>query len=91
MLLKRENALALTSIFEVLNSKKFNVRTQYKFIKIKKAIEEERIIYQEQISLNCQDFFEKDENGNIKMNNQGGFKIKEGKINECQEVIRQIN
>ena len=34
MLLKREQALKIQDIFEIIKSKKFNIHTQYKLIKI---------------------------------------------------------
>ena len=91
MLLKREQALKIQDIFEIIKSKKFNIHTQYKLIKIKRAIEEEQSIYQEQIKTNCYDFFELDSNGSPLKNNQGGYKIKQDKIAECYQLIEVIN
>ena len=36
MLLKREQALKIQNIFDIVKSKKFDIHTQYKLIKIKK-------------------------------------------------------
>ena len=91
MLIKRDKIKQINSLINSLNKKKFNINTQYKFIKIKKAIEEEENIYQEQIKINCENFFEKDENGQPIINKNGGYKIKSDKLSECYSLMNQMN
>lgn len=91
MLIKRDKIKQINSLINSLNKKKFNINTQYKFIKIKKAIQEEENIYQEQIKINCENFFEKDENGQPIINKNGGYKIKSDKLSECYSLMNQMN
>jgi hypothetical protein len=91
MLLKRDKALEVQKFFNLIKNKKFSIHTQYKLIKIKKALEEEQNIYQEQIKLNCSQYFETDEQGSPIINEQGGYKIKSNKMNECYLVLDEIN
>lgn len=91
MLIKRQSIRQINSIIELLEQKKFDIKTQYKIIKIKKAIQEEEQIYQEQLKLNCEPFFEKDNNNKPIINKDGGFKIDPQKMNECYLLINQMN
>lgn len=91
MLIKRQLIRQINSIIELLEKKKFDIKTQYKIIKIKKAIQDEEQIYQEQLQLNCEQFFEKDSNNQPIINKDGAFKIKAEKMNECYLLMKQMN
>ncbi len=90
MMVQRKNLETISQMIQKLSNKKFNIETQYKFIKLKKAIQEEQDIFQEQLQLNCQPFFETDEEGNPVMNNVGGFKIKKDKLNDCSFLVGKM-
>lgn len=91
MLINRQAIKEINSTIEKLAKRKFNIQTQYKFIKIKKAIQNEEQIYQEQLKLNCESFFEKDNNGQPIINKDGAFKIKAECLNECYLLMSQMN
>ncbi len=90
MLIKRNEALSILPIFDQTKDLKFNIHTQYKLIKLKKSILEEQEIYTEQILSNCSEYFEM-QDGRPVINEQGGYKVKEGYLIQCQDIIRQIN
>ena len=91
MLIKRDTIKDIENVIQLLSDKKFDIKTQYKSIKINKALKQEEEIYNEQIRLNCQDFFERDENGNPLVNEDGGYKIKKDRIQECYLMIDKMN
>lgn len=91
MLIKRDTIKDIENVIQLLSDKKFDIKTQYKFIKINKVLKQEEEIYNEQIRLNCQDFFERDENGNPLVNEDGGYKIKKDRIQECYLMIDKMN
>lgn len=91
MLINRQDIKEINSTIEKLAKRKFNIQTQYKFIKIKKAIQDEEQIYQEQLKLNCEPFFEKDDRGQPIINKDGAFKIKTEYMSECYLLMNQMN
>lgn len=94
MLIKRTELFNILDVIKKLSNKHFDIQTQYKLLKIKRAAQEEQELYQEQIMDNCSQFFETDENGHIVINEEGGYKIKKGKITEFNRTlykIQQIN
>lgn len=90
MLIKRSQINEIIKLINKLKEKKFNISTQYKLIKIEKSILDEQEIFQEQIQVNCSEFFERDENGNPLINDDGGYKIKKDKINECYALMNKM-
>lgn len=90
MLIKRSQINEIIKLINKLKEKKFNISTQYKLIKIEKSILDEQEIFQEQIQVNCSEFFERDENGNPLINDDGGYKIKKDKINECCALMNKM-
>lgn len=91
MLIRRQEALDMLAFLKTLDKKKFDINLQYKLIKIMKALKEEQEIYQEQIMLNCSQFFELDSFGSPLINEDGGYKVKKDKIIDCQNEISKIN
>lgn len=91
VLVKRIGIQKIENLILSLSKEKFNIKTQYKLIKIHKAIKNEQEIYQEQIQLNFEPFLEKDENGIPKINESGGYKIKKDKITECYLLMNKMN
>lgn len=91
MLIKRKDIRGFEDFYEKISSKKFDINTQYKLIKIHKAIKDEEEIYQEQLQINCEPYFEKDEFGNPVINEQGGYKIQQNKMAECYLLMTQMN
>ena len=90
MLIERKQISDILSTINKLKEKKFDIQTQYKMIKIEKAIRDEQEIFQEQIKVNCSDFFERNEKNEPIMNEDGGFKIKKDCITNCYNLMNQL-
>lgn len=90
MLIKRKNIGGILNTIKAVSDKKFDIKLQYKFIKIQKALDEEFQIYQNQLFENCNEFFEKGEDGQFNVSD-GGYAIKPDKIQECEQVIKKID
>lgn len=90
MLIERKQISDILSTINKLKEKKFDIQTQYKMIKIEKAIRDEQEIFQEQIKVNCSDFFERNEKNEPIMNEDGGFKIKKDCITHCYNLMNQL-
>lgn len=91
MLISREDAFNTYQTILNIKNKEMNIQIQYKLIKIKKAIEKEKELYTEQLFSRCEDFFEKNENGEFLTNQDGGYKIKDDKLEECNYIIKELN
>lgn len=91
MLIKRQEISPILTLINSLGNQKFDISTQYKLIKIRKYLEPELEIYQQQIQDNCSQFFELDSSGNPIINEQGGYKIQQDKITDCYKLMREIN
>lgn len=85
------NIFALNALLNKIKGLHFSVQTQYKFLKILKAVQSEIEIFDQQRQSLIKDYAELDENGNIIQSENGGIKIKEDKFEECSEKIREIN
>ena len=90
MKIKRFELNNIASVINSIGDKKGPIKTQYKFVKLKKIAEEEQKIQQDLIDENCMQFLERDENGELIPHEQGGFKIQEGKVEDCNRVIGEI-
>lgn len=91
MLLQRTNIEKFNELFQKFSGRIFDIKLQYKFLKIKQSINAEAEIYQEQLFSNCLKFFEKDENNQPILSSAGGYKIIPEKIEECNRVLSQLN
>lgn len=90
MLIKRDNFLALKGVIERFKKEVFNISLQYKFIKILKQLNEEEEIYEQQIKQNCMKYFETDKDGKYIISEDGGYKIINGKEDECYDTVRAL-
>ena len=90
MIINRANLFILMNVFSKISKLKFNINTQYKLLKIKKAIDEEVEIYKKQLEI-LEDYYLRDENGNPIRNKDGGYAIDELKIEDCNKIVNEIN
>lgn len=90
MLINRDNLTLINEIFNRVADTRFNISTQYKLIKLKKAIQEENEIYLTQLD-RLKDFFLTDENGDYIQNENGGYAIDKNRLEECQDLINEVN
>lgn len=91
MLYKSEELQGLLNLINKIKSKSFNVATQYKFLKISKAVKEELEILWEQQELLLQEYGEKDEDGMYVINEDGGYRVRADKLQECAAKINELN
>lgn len=90
MLIKRKKIEKIMKIIDKLRDQNFNILTQYKFIQIAKALENEQDILQEQISSLIIDYGERDEQEHLIQDESKGIKIKKEYLNECSQKIYDI-
>ena len=90
MIYKNEYLPFLNQLLVKIKTMNFSIQTQYKFLKILKAVNEELIIYEEQRNSLIESYAEFD-NGNPVINENGGIKIKEGCLEDCKKKIDEIN
>ena len=90
MLIKRKKIEKIMKIIDKLRDQNFNILTQYKFIQIAKALENEQDILQEQISSLIIDYGERDEQEHLIQDESKGIKIKKEYLKECSQKIYDI-
>lgn len=91
MLYGRSNILNLLNFIASIKDRNFSIQTQYKFLKIKNVVEEEeKIIIEQKLDL-IQKYADTDEDGNIITSEDGGIKIKQEYVQECQNKINEMN
>lgn len=90
MIVPRNNLPILANIFQRISDTKFDINTQYKLLKLKKAIAEEEEIYEQQLE-QLKEYCLRDENGNLVRNDEGGYAIDTSRTSECEELVKQIN
>lgn len=80
----------LSQLLESIKDKVFDINTQYKFLKIAKIIKEEEELIEEQEFLLLKHYAEVDENGNFITSEDGGIKVKDGKIAEFGTKLMEL-
>lgn len=91
MQIQRNFIMPFLKIFEKISTKTFDINTQYKFLLIKKKLEEDQKLIQEQAELIAQQFGEKNEQGQIIQTQEGGIKILPEKQQECITQVQKLN
>ena len=91
MLIKRKDCEFFANTVDKIKDKKFNIQTQYKILKLKKSMQEELDLTQDVILKACDEFWEKDEEGNIITTPEGAVKFKIDKEPELQQKLKEID
>lgn len=91
MIYSTEKLKDLSIIIDKIKEKTFDINTQYKFIKISKAIKEEEDYVNEQQFLILKQYAERDDTGKFVTAEDGGFKIRKECIQECGLKIIEMN
>ena len=91
MIYSTEKLKDLSTIIDKIKEKTFDINTQYKFIKISKAIKEEKDYVNEQQFLILKQYAERDDTGKFVTREDGGFKIRKECIQECRLKIIEMN
>lgn len=81
----------LSALISEIKEKVFDINTQYKFLKIAKAVKEEEEFVREQELLLLKQYGEKDENGKLITSPDGGIRIQKEFLNECGAKVMEIN
>ena len=92
MLVKRQDTVKIvTAAKERLYNKRFNLQTQYKILKLVKAIEEEDELMNQSVLKIANEYAEKDNNGEVVKTEDGGIKIDENKKAELALALNEMN
>lgn len=91
MIYKNENLQSLQQLLSKIKAMNFSIQTQYKFLKIAKAVKSELEICEEQKESLIQSYAEFDDKGQLIISEQGGIKIKQECLQECAKKINEIN
>lgn len=91
MIYPTEKLKDLSTIIDKIKEKTFDINTQYKFIKISKAVKEEEDYVNEQQFLILKQYAERDDTGKFVTREDGGFKIRKECIQECGLKIIEMN
>lgn len=91
MKINRKQITNILDVIEEIKTKKFNINTQYKMLLIKKYIKEDLEVIEEQYQLLIEQYGEKDKNGLLIRTENGGIKIKQEYIEDCQQKIQDFN
>lgn len=91
MMIKRTEAY---SFHELIISKMdliFDINTQYKLLVLSKEIEKDEQILKDQKELLVLKYGEKNKQGQYIKTENGGYKIQDNKIDECNKSIYELN
>ena len=91
MKINRKQITNILDVIEEIKTKKININTQYKMLLIKKYIKEDLEVIEEQYQLLIEQYGEKDKNGLLIRTENGGIKIKQEYIEDCQQKIQDFN
>lgn len=88
---KREADGFLAAAQESLWDKSFNIQTQYKILKLKRAIEEEKLIVDQMLNQIIEDYCVRDENNQPVFTQNGGYKFRNEDLLEIEKKLNEIN
>lgn len=92
MLVKRKDAVKIAKAAQGnLKDKAFNLQTQYKILRLVKAIEEEDELMQQSVLKVAEQYAQRDENGQIIINEDGGFSLDRNRMEEITNELNNIN
>ena len=87
-----QQALDFRRAYNVFNEVKLPLKAAYKLTKIKNAVENETQYYGEKFQEIVDTYAQKDENGNLKYNEDGTqILIKDGMIMECNQKLEELH
>lgn len=92
MTIKRNKVFEVERLFNKLKDRQFNIKTQYKFLKLYPILEKEREMYNQQLNGIIDKFAEKDDDGNFIPTKDGnGVQIKKESYAECNNAVRELD
>lgn len=92
MNIKLVEILKFENFYSKIKEKKLPIKTTYKLTKFFNKVDEEIKFFQTRIKEICETYGERDENNNfIPLEGGAGIKVKEDKIEECQNEIYDLS
>lgn len=88
--MKMQNILTLTSIFNDVKTQKLPLNLSFKIIKILEECEKATQLFQEHFALILKEYGEVDENGELIMLPEGGYKLKEKYAEDCNMKVTEL-
>ena len=87
-----QQALDFRRAYGIFNEIKLPLKAAYKLTKIKNAVEKETEYYGEKFQEIVDTYAQKDENGNLKYNEDGSqILIKDGMVMECNQKLEELH
>jgi hypothetical protein len=92
MIVKMYQILEFENFYNKIKEVKMPIKTAYKFSRLAREIDNERIFYQTKIQSIIEAYGEKDEKGNfILTQDKTGVQIKEAELNKCQKEVVELS
>ena len=92
MTLKMYQIIPFENLYTRIKSCVLPIKISYKFSKLARAIEQEKIFYQSKVQEIIEEYGERDENGELKLtDDKTAFLIKEDKVLECQQKMNELS
>lgn len=88
--MKMQNILTLTSIFNDVKTQKLPLNVSFKIIKILEECEKATQLFQERFANILNEYGEIDENGELIMLPEGGYKLKEQYVEVCNIKVTEL-
>lgn len=86
-----EICMGLKDLIVSIRDKSFSIKTQYKFLKLAKALDSELMIVNEQKQRLIEKYVQVDENGEYIVNEDGGLVIKDNLVQEFQQKLSELD
>lgn len=86
-----EICMGLKDLIVSIRDKSFSIKTQYKFLKLAKALDSELMIINEQKQRLIEKYVQVDENGEYVVNEDGGLVIKDNLVQDFQQKLSELD
>lgn len=86
-----EICMGLKDLIVSIRDKSFSIKTQYKFLKLAKALDSELMIINEQKQRLIEKYVQTDENGEYIVNEDDGLVIKDDLVQEFQQKLSELD
>ena len=86
-----EICMGLKDLIVSIRDKSFSIKTQYKFLKLAKALDSELMIINEQKQRLIEKYVQTDENGEYIVNEDDGLVIKDDLVQEFQQKLLELD
>lgn len=92
MILKMYQILAFEDIYNKIKDTKMPIKVAYKFSKLTREVDSERVFYQSKLQSIIDTYGEKDSEGNFVLTeDKTGIQIVKENLNKCQEEVNELS